>query len=319
MNGSYRTSNQLFLLGLFFLVHSCTFCSADERIERLEQWATAAQKFPHDGSITFSVVMRSPEGDVYKKFTRRVVRRGKHFLVETTVPGQYTRSGSGHTLMHILNPNYVAKFRRADNAPWVLEELALYTDDGFAKKRASWFNYDQLDAIRNYNGLLSVLLSRQYSLTRQESGEGSLERLEVKVTDGPGIEEYAKGYSPIEHFSAEFSDTSPLPVKVSGKFKDRERYFSMSLSDWNEVDGHIIPMSQIAETDDRDESNTVVAEMTLDYSAFDDPIDSSIFYLKHYGFTEPKLETSVKTYLLYIFGFVCLGLTLWIANSKLRG
>lgn len=308
-----------FVVCLLFQFLSYAACQAEERIERLEDWATAAQGFPSDGWITFTVMMRSPDGKVHKEFTRKIVRSGKCFLVETIVPGKYTRSGVGHTLMHILNPSYVAKFRKSDNASWVLEELALYSDEGFQETRESWFNYDQLDVIRNYNGILSVLLSGQYSLISHENLDDSLDRYEIQVTDGPGIEEFSRGYSTIEYFTAEFSDESPLPIKVSGKFKDRKRFFSMSLSDWAEIDGQNIPMSQVAETDDKDHSTSVVAELTMDFSEFDDPVDSSIFYLKHYGFNEPKLKITYKTYLLYfVVGFVFLASTLWIVNSKLR-
>ena len=297
---------------------SYSFAAQSEGSERLEAWAAAAQNVPRNGWVTSTNVTYYPDSrDNHRTNTRRAIVQGADFLVVEDV-FKSTTDTVGLTRVFIANTDYLAQLKRIGDGPWVIEKLSIYTDADFAENREVWFRLDPMHRFGNYHGTLSFLLSGEYVVTDQKT-EGARERFDVRVTNGPKDEYYAVSWSDIESLSAIFEPEIPIPVELSGKEKGRNRYFSRTLSDWAEVDGNLVPLMQVVKTDDKDQPAIAIQERTLDFSEYEEPVDSSVFYLSHYGLPEPELETRLQSKLLYGGVIVaCLVLAGWIARSKLR-
>ena len=301
----------------------CTIGVQTECAERLEGWAKAAVNVPRSGWVTSTNVTYYPDshsgdkGRGNRTNTRRaVVQDAEYLVVEDVTPG--TGNSAAFTRVFIANTDYLAQLKRIGDGPWVMEKLSIYTDADFAKHRKVWFRLDPMHKFGNYHGTLSVLLSGEYVVTDQKS-DGGRERIDVRVTEGPKHEDYAVTWSDMESLSAVFERDKPIPVEISGKERGRNRYFSRTLSDWEEVDGALVPLMQVLKTDDKDQPALAVQKRTLDFSEYAEPVNASVFYLSHYGLPEPELKTRLRSKLLYGFAAVsCLAVLGWMGRRRWR-
>ena len=294
--------------------------AAQDSSEKFNDWVEAIENIPETGWIKYHVVQRDQDGTVLGKTFCEVVKKKRFGMARSVRGEEFTISGKQQELIAIENPYYSAMVKKIGEGKWTLESLALSSDANYSDIQHKSINrLDYLNTIRNYNGILSVLKSKQYNEDSHEPPNSAIERHSVSVHGDPGIKKDSDGFSPIERFQAEFSDGINLPTKISGKHRDRERYFAMTLSEWISVGDSTLPQQQIATTDDRDQGVTVTQELKLDFDSFKDPVDNSIFYLDHYGLPEPKIESPYRRYLIYgFFGIIAIALIVWFRLRRKR-